>query len=229
MKKVIILFGALLLGVQAHAAVALVAHTAITGGAATLTTTAINTTGATLLQICYMAPYGALVQPTDSANNAAGKWINFGSGYGTAACYYILSPTTSSSHTFSVTNNGGYNAALAVYAFSGVASFDTASMVGGPFQPGSITPASNGELLLTVELNWSGSYTSAAVNSGFTITDNTATTYQLAAQAWQVQTTAAAINPTWSGFTDGGYSGRGVAIAAYKPSATTKRKAIVID
>jgi hypothetical protein len=188
--------------------VSLVVHT--TGQAAypnSVTTGAINTTGANVIVIFVDEVYGSPATPTDSLSNTWTK-VPISAGYPQA--WYCVNSNTGSSHTFTEsTNNSSVSAALilGVIAFklSGTASLDVAASVNAfgnlTTQPGSITPGFNGELLITM---WGGSVlpTTLAVNSGFTLLD-TATDGSISfGDAWQAQTTLAAINPTWSGWTN---------------------------
>ena len=67
------------------------------------------------------------------------------------------------------------------------------------FQPGSVTPGVNGELIVTaLQISDNGTGT---INDGFTILQQNAGSagaYQPIAVAYLIQATAAAINPTWS-------------------------------
>jgi hypothetical protein len=187
---------------------ALISHTINSSSASTVTTDAINTTGATLLVVVVNCWLGTLNAPTSSPANTWSVLYSAGGGTG---YYYSLSPVTSASQTFSVVNSGsGYNHTIAVMAFNGVSVLDT-SAASTDTQPGSITPAANGELLISMAGGFA-TPVAPTVNSGFTILDSG--NYVTTSTAWQVQGTAAPINPTWT-WDDEGY-GRSVMIAAFK-------------
>ena len=138
---------------------------------------------------------------TDSQSNA---WT-FGSIYGTLPgiqMSWCTNPTTSSSHTFTVGGSGNGYFTIAIAGFAGTLSGSTVDVNTGAAasQPGSATPAHNGELIVTaVASNTPGTY---AVDSGFTITDQISyvnSHYESAGLAYLIQPTAASVNPTWSG------------------------------
>ncbi len=93
-------------------------------------------------------------------------------------------------------------------AFSGadtVVPFDQQNGVATPttttsYQPGSITPSENNEVIVTA-ITSGGGVTSYSIDSGFTISDQ----FDLSGgghfplgMAYLIQTSAAASNPTWS-------------------------------
>jgi hypothetical protein len=201
--------------------ISLVAHTLSTGFAATNTTAAINTTGATLIVLAINQEFVGFSSPTDSAGNTwtlIARQDNF-------AWYYCLNPAISTNHTFSIANSlaGIYRTTVAVQAFSGsFTALDTQSnaFVSGSTQPGAITPSHNGELLVsTVECYVEG-LGAVGVDSGFTITDYTAINsspwaFAFTGLGYYVQPAAAAVNPTWGGLNSIGYR-QFVALAAFK-------------
>jgi hypothetical protein len=83
---------------------------------------------------------------------------------------------------------------------------------------GSVTPSVNGELLITaVNTNLPGTPTTYSIGNAFTVVDSvqqiSGVSYGMAA-ACSIQTTAAAINPTWSSTTSGPMT---ASIYAFKP------------
>jgi hypothetical protein len=191
--------------------VALVAHTVSNSFTATNTTTAINTTGATLIVLATNQEFETFGAPTDSAGNT---WTLI-ARQDNSAWYYCLNPTTSANHTFTIGNSlaGIYRSSITVEAFSGsFTGLDTQSSVytSGSYQPGAITPAHNGELVVSQLQCFVENVGAVAVDSGFTITDYTPINsspyaFAFAGMAYYVQPTAAAINPTWSGLNNIGY------------------------
>jgi len=102
-------------------AVTLLAHTsAAEAGYATgfVTTPAINTTGADFLVVIGQSDDPSTGVLTDSKGNT---WTPRASTSGpTPVVYDCAAPTVGSGHTFTMTHVGGFTAALAVAAFSGV-------------------------------------------------------------------------------------------------------------
>ncbi len=210
-------------------AIALVSSTQKAGTASGLTTTSIDTTGATLIVIC-MASYGASAVPTVS-DSKSNTWItrtSYTPGGDTTrhTIAYCENPTVGSGHTFTLSGSGIYPAAE-VRAFSGTltaSSYDTengtSTSSGVTSQAvGSVTPAANGEVLVA---GWSlyGGITSPSVNSGFTL--GTGVAYGAGSNfglqsAYLIQTSAAAVNPTlsWTSSVKSASS-----IATFKPLAS---------
>lgn len=185
--------------------IALVAHTGADNFGTTVTTSAINTTGANLIvvAICTVNNLtGATV--TDSKSNTWSSSLTAVSGGNLIQIFYLYSPTVGSGHTFTFTTSGGPTTpSIAVAAFSGTLSpFDQqmgATQTGAisTFQAGSITPTANNELIIAQASNYSTS--TVSINDGFTITDSVSPLYNTGnTLAYLVQTTAAAINPTWT-------------------------------
>jgi hypothetical protein len=168
-----------------------------------VTTDAIDTTGAELIVVCY---HGHLtVTITDSASNT--NWYesqrrpNTG-GYG-LIMKFIPNPTTSASHTFTA-SGGSTFPTLAILAFTGA--FGGAELVttnhATPSQtvaPGSITPGTNDALLVTMYGD-SATTGTRSINASFSL-DETQTGDANAATiaaAHLIQTSATAANPTWT-------------------------------
>jgi hypothetical protein len=192
-------------------AIAILGHKAATG-----TTAAMDTTGATLLVAANDA--GSAGAPTDSASNTwtAIDNITGGSFGGNVALYYVNNPTTSATHTF--TSAGGLSAVFVVAASgtntSGPLETSTKSTAN---QPGSITPATDGSLLVVVLQPGGDAIT--GINSSFVLQDTIAGTGGVTyggGLATLIQGTAAAVNPTWT--VNAGGSG-GDIMASFKPAA----------
>ena len=204
--------------------ISLLTHTAKAGtSSSTVTTGAIDTTGATLI-VLVVAQYFLSVGSnppmlTDSAGNTWPYETFYTDSVNPALCLaYCNAPVTSTTHTF--TNTEAYPS-LAVAAFSGTAlgappEFAVGSGAGG--QPGSSAPNSNGALIVTGVTSNDNTHT-YAVDSGFTITDGVAGVPAASVDvglAYLVQTTAAAVNPTWSG-----QAGLRSAMTAFPPASST--------
>lgn len=189
--------------------IALVSSTAKQGARNGVTTSAIDTTGANLI-VVGIAWY-SVTSPsvTDSAGNGAPTALttsNIASDVG-AKLYYWLNPTTSASHTFTLGPANVYGG-LIVAAFSGVktsSAFDqqagatSASATG--LSPGSVTPSEDNELVIFIAGKGGNTTTVDSTTVGSMIGNYagiTAVTYALG-MGYEIQTTAAASNPSLSG------------------------------
>lgn len=196
--------------------ISLVAHVAAQDASAfapTTTTAPIDTTGANFLVM-------VAVQYDDDPSTNAHVSDSFGNtwvaltkqnSYGVAQIFYAADAITGPGHTFNIDTTvcGGSGASLAVAAFAGVnvtpfevGSDEQSGQINSPTanaQPGSVTAASVGDLIITGfgGLTWSGP---ATVDSGFTITDQPSGggNENAAALAYLITTTAPAVNPKWT-------------------------------
>jgi hypothetical protein len=183
----------------------LIASTSLAGtSASSLTTSAINTTGANLIVVGITNQLQGGLSLSDSKGNT---WTliqtsNDPSMDQYAKLYYCYGPSVGAGHTFTVT--GSYSP-IAVLAFSGAASSPLDQQTGsgndsaGGFQPGSVTPTQNNELIVSfVGIQPSSS---PSVDSGFTLNSSgilvAAVSYGWG-MAYLIQTTAGATNPTWT-------------------------------
>jgi hypothetical protein len=211
---------------NAEPEVTLLAAVAEADGPNSTTTTAIDTTGADLI-VVVDAWYGGGPTPTvtDSKSNGA---PTASTTYGTAIngaririSYWAAPATVGSGHTFTVAGTGSYAAAVAA-AFSGIHATPADNENGAEsasastLATGSITPSVDYCLVVTaVETNIAGTPT---CDSGFTPLANVDWQDGVAlgvAAAYKLQTTAAAVNPTWS---LGGAANTAAAIRAFKPA-----------
>lgn len=206
--------------------ISLLAHTAkgsTSGTGATCVTAAIDTSGASLI-VAAFAQFNTPINGTitDSKSNT---WTAL-TGYIGASnanvdtgvrIVYCAHPTVGSGHTFQPAQNNF--PALAVAAFAATldattAEFDvgTHNSAATTLQPGSQTPAHNNDVVISAATtNATGTF---AVDSSFSITDQVAqvnSQHVGLALAYIIQTTAAAVNPTWSGMT-----GLAVAMTAFQ-------------
>jgi hypothetical protein len=174
------------------------------------TTSAINSAGSTFTAIV-LASYSAHPTPTDSKGNTYSMALNLSSGDGGVpgssrqiSIFYCAAPTVGSGHTATLAGSGTY-AVMAFYAFSGGAggsldqtnsNVDTNATT--TLQPGSITPSTANQLIITGIEFRSGS--NAAINSGFATPQKAAQTANNVggAGSYLIQGAAAAVNPTWT-------------------------------
>jgi hypothetical protein len=182
------------------------------GASAGCTTSAISTTGASLLVAMTGRSAATGCTLSDSAGNA---WTATKAMYNNSIgqAYYVLNPTTSGTHTFTVTPNGDTWCGLAVQAYTSTGilqALEQRSSNDGNFsavltsqQPGSITPNSTTELFVV------GQYmeeptTAVAVNSSFTIAETQVApggSFVGVSLAYRIPGAGTALNPTysWSG------------------------------
>jgi len=211
MKKLLVL--ALLLPLSASAQVTLLAHTAAgyTSGssASPITTSAIDTTGASLIAICATGAAGITAAPSDSASNT---WSLANTqnedGDARVSLWYAIGPATSPRHAFTF---HGQAPAGAVLAFSNVASgpdmqSQSVQGWGATLTSGSVAPTNPNELVLSC-LTFFGAVPPPTV-SPLTVVDqlpyNGGYSGSLGTDsAYQVQTAASAVNPAW-GFAHSG-------------------------
>lgn len=174
----------------------------------TFTTAAVVTTGASLIVVA-IADYqlGPGVTISDSAANSwSARTLYATSNIGQVRTYYVASPSTSGTHTFTVTGIGTF-ASIAVAAFAGSHATPYTAETGAnngagatTCSPGSVTPADNDSLVVTATvMDQIGAV--ATVPSGYTLTGQeprVSGQHFGIALAYVIQTTAAATNPQWS-------------------------------
>jgi hypothetical protein len=170
-----------------------------TATANSATTSPVDTTGANLL-IVVSTSWGDTSDPTDNMGNTFLEGITVISGSRRLYVWYCINPTVGAGHTVTKTGNAASTGLLAYSASS--PTFDQASAGasgnGTSAASGSFTPAQNGSLIIS-GLLVEGGNKPYAVDSGLTIQNDEGAggAYNLV-DADLVQTTAAAINPTWT-------------------------------
>lgn len=172
------------------------------------TSSAINTTGANLLVFCWGQWHGVSQgATTDSQSNT---WAGVTSVVDGLADTFTLvnqvaSPSTSASHTFTLTSGGGPLGWFAVFALAGVVTStndgNNHNSTNGAtsLQTTTYTPSHADSLaitMMTMALNGTG----PSVNSGFTtiFTKNATASVYGGGVGYLKQHTAAALAPTWS-------------------------------
>lgn len=213
-------------------AIALVRSAAIPGSAVGGTSAPVDTTGANLLVVS-AAWFTADTPPTDSFSNVWTEAIAESAGGFGLGIYYALNPTVGANHTFSLS---GQFASGSMQAFSGVLAVGTsvgnATGSGSSAQPGSLTPASNGTLLVAaISENAAPTDLSVVVNSSFTLTTQqpfTSGQFFGSAAAYLVQGTAAAVNPTFSWTGSASQVNAAMVQFSAKPVASGVRNALMM-
>lgn len=175
------------------------ALTLLASAGAKQTTTGINTTGATAI-ILFHGGYDTSGTVSDSKGNT---WTALTEGVNShkGRIYYNLSPNVGTGHTFSSSQTYGAIFALVFTGETLTYSSESGSTGSGTSaSPGSISPASAGNVLITGNA-FGATYSGLSINSGFTITNSVAyaagTVYGGSA-AYLIQTSSSSQNPTWS-------------------------------
>lgn len=149
---------------------------------------------------------GTTCSVSDSVSSTSNTWNALTEQGGGEAMFYAYNPTVGSGHTFTCTAPYAY---CMVSTWSGTSTASTVldaqngansgSSNVTSLAIGSITPGTTGELIIS-GWNWSqGPPTGLAVSRGLTILDSyEESTYQMAADAYLVDSASTAINPTWS-------------------------------
>lgn len=223
MRRLLIILALTLLCPQVHAAISLVVATnAGAGGATSVTTSSIDTTGATLI-IVHVSGLGYTATPQNYvSDNKSNGTPTLGPNrfyYGTSVICYWVGPTVGSGHTFTVTGVSGDNPGISVAAFSGVTTSSPLDASGSNqdgtgvnhIQPGSVTPSVNNELIVAGMSQYPQATSGSTADSGMSATTTPIEEGSGNLQNaffYKVQTTAATINPTLS------YSGSGGNLAA---------------
>lgn len=164
----------------------------------------------------------ATITLTDSNSNTwIGRTVYQSPGGATLKMWHVFNPTVGTGHTFTTSGTGNF-ASLFVIGFSGLtAGFQTGTDSGAhatstTIQPGSITPSNSPALVLS---GWAGrGGTLTGVDSSFVIPTGGTVTFSASHHyggsfAYLIQSTAAAVNPTW---TEGTSEGVVANIAAFQ-------------
>jgi hypothetical protein len=187
-----------LLAIPACAQITLIASTQSTGSG--VSSPAINTTGATLF-VCFAGSTSVSATCGDSQNNTWTALTVYGNT-SKSKISYVCGPTTSSSQTFKVTTDvpsGVY------YAYSGTKTSGCFASQNGnagpnssPFQPGSVTPNSVGDLVCTGASSDEHSFTGSINDSFSTPITNTNDINEVTAASCLVTSASGAVDPTWT-------------------------------
>lgn len=213
-------------------AYSLIAHVEASPGATGGTTGSIDTSGADLIVIgaSWYNP-GGFNDATAASDSKSNTWTALSlQSYNpfSIRLWYSVNPTVGSGHTFTV-NCGGNSIYPSIFAmtFSGVAATpldqqntNNNSGSGKKVTSGSITPTEDNELCVTMA--GLDSSTSISVDSGFTAYTQAFSSGVAVAggMAYKIQTTAAAVNPQWTGSPSGSYLAR---ITSFKASAAAPK------
>jgi hypothetical protein len=230
-KTILATLVALVLALPAEGAIAEVASVCTKSTTTdTVTTSAINTTGATLFVIAISDFDGVGYTVSDSQSNT---WDTTPSTYTVTGGFFQLEfqfaivTATNASHTFSATCSGCYPS-VCVIAFSGTHATTVwdgkengSEGAASTRQPGSITPTQDNAVVVSaLALPYEDIGTITISGGGFSAVEGQVVggggSYGVAI-AYVVQTTATASNPTWEW--DGGADPTGATIAAFREAA----------
>lgn len=192
----------------------------------TVTTSGINTTGADLI-VMVIGNYSNTPLVADISDSKSNTWniltAHDPGGDAISTIAWTRATSVGTAHTFTF-NRGGNTTypAICVAAFSG-SNTSPADQQNGNYSltvtslaTGSITPTANGALLIAGLATGAAEGSTPAIDLSFSITNNSNFSAGVAIGshlAWKTQTTAAAINPTWS-WTNS--IAAGTAIASFK-------------
>jgi len=201
----------------------LIVSTESTGSTTGGTSTAVDTTGADLIVISastYESLGGTISDNKSNTWTALTRYYRLNNG--AVRLYYCVSPTVGTGHTFTV--SGTCYGSVSVAAFSGVKTSDAFEVQSGSngagtsANPGSITPANDGALLVF------GNSLNSATGYLSSLSVGEVLQYLLAGGTWYgnaigyyVQSTSAAIDPTFNFSASSEYA---VTVAAFNPEST---------
>lgn len=196
-----------------HGAYALLGAVKATNAASSTASTSgspQDTSGASLLVAVTtgysVAPCGGGGTVSDSKSNTWTSIQNYTNGNANVCIYYAENPTVGSGHTFQLTAGTGGNYPTIMVSWWGGARASLPkdqhaganSATGTTLQPGSITPSEDNELIITA-IGDAASPDGVSISSGFTDGDsNRSGSTSSGAWAYQIQTAATAVNPTWT-------------------------------
>jgi len=219
----------------------------------TATTPAMN--GSSCTSLCFIAVCAGMylqdpgTTGTLSTSGVTGGTTTHGAAYSTTnhgytTLFYIYGITSmTSSVTISLaraSGTGGY-AQVAAAIFSGVAASNPLdqqtglnSVAAGTAQPGSLTPATNGELGVSCATVQATAGSPTISGSSYSLLDAIpadATVALTTASGYVIQATASAANPTWTFTTLTGNTGGGIFQSFFKPAtgSVVRHRALVIQ
>jgi hypothetical protein len=231
------LFCGLLLTAALVHAQTLIAHGCYGLGANGGTTPALDTTGANFVVVNIAIDSYYYGQLSDSNSNHYTTLTHHLDSPILRMYYTDIAPTVGAGHTWTVAQTGIY-VSVCVEAWSGIVQpspFDAGMDVGvhsasaTSLATGSMTPSAGRKLVVTAMGLWVAGATPYTVDSSFTNVDGVLPSSGVnygSGMASLVQSTGAAVNPTWS--ESGSACLMTVAQAAFKVSATAPKRRVVV-
>lgn len=202
-------------------------------GMTTFTTTPIDTTGAKF--IAFSLGYYTVNPPvlSDSAGNSTPTCLTAetvtASSFGNVLCY-LINPTTSTSHTFTVTGTGTIFSSLIVGAFStanlSYTGLRDGTSIAGPTTtysyPTGVTPHATGDIILASASAGLTGTSTLSINTSFKIVNQISyvggTSFG-SALAFLVAPSGSLVNPTW---TDTQSEAAAISIASFTVGGTSQ-------
>jgi hypothetical protein len=189
------------------------AHAALTGGSPD--TANVDCTGANFLVVVQTRfPSGANAAPSDTGSNTYTQVGTEATNGTSNVAIWVSMGSPSVSASFHWGNNIGSQFGTlqgACFSDGSTSSTDAHNQADNANQPGSVTPSVNSELVVTGYVPPNGGSGTPTISAGFTITDAAAYASGSTvggAMAYQIQTTATPVNPTWA--TTGGGTGAAI-------------------
>ncbi len=182
---------------------ALVSHTSKEGDANVAVTDPQNTVGATLIVIAAHS-YQNTTDVGDTKHNTWTAKTLRGLTQAQVQFFYCVNPTTDSAQVFTNIGTGNFPG-ISVMSFTGnaaspfdVEDWDFTSSTATTRQGNSITPSQDGALVISATTSGLNTFT-FTIDSGMGTPDQSVDAANLNyAMSYKVQSTAAAINPTWT-------------------------------
>lgn len=203
-------------------AITYLGSTAFAPDGSPMTSSAFDTSGATLIVATVTYRNGDPGAPTDSKGNTYTGLTTRGGAYCIQKMYYCEGPAVGAGHTFTqFSSAASNNVSISVAWFSGTATSGALDVQsGGSTLTGSITPSQANSLVVFAGADYYLVAAPASVSSPFTAAQTyiAAGPQEPACVAYYVQGAAALVSGTW---TFGGSSVNQVhSIAVFKPGAT---------
>lgn len=185
---------------------AFVTSAAAGGTASAAVTAGVDTTGANLIILGVSFDTTNPRTISDSKSNVWTPLTATTTADAGAQLYYSFAPTVGLLHTFSNTGSNNFSS-IFMMAFSGAVTspFDqqngASNATALTLQPGSVTPTQDNELIIS-HLSFNGAGTPISINASFTqptaAVNFLSANHYGAAMGYLIQTSAAAVNPTWT-------------------------------
>lgn len=178
---------------------------ALSSAGNSVTTSPIDTSGSGLI-VAVIADF-ASAAPSTVTDNKGNSWVSLTSSSAASVSrntiYFTTPISAGTGHTFTSNSTSSFPALFVAAFKNGIASpFDQENggiSSGASVQPGTVTPTNSNQLVVTGVCSDSG--TTFSIDSAFTITDQAAIVGGQSfggGLAFIIQTTAVAVNPTWS-------------------------------
>lgn len=169
------------------------------------TSSPIDTTGANVILFLIVQDFANSFSPSDNQGNSYSASVGraepgLNAKFG---IFYLLNPTTSASHTFTITG-GGLSAGIVIALRTAISADATTTgngtASGTTVQAGSVTPGGSPAMVVS-GMCYSGAVGATdSIDLGFTSYDNplVGSVHYGCALGYKFQAAAAAINPTWT-------------------------------